>query len=540
MSAPLTDDEPVRGRWWLTWGLWALLFAAVLAGLVALRPILDKAHVALALLMVVLGGSAAAGQRLGIALAVAAFFGFNFFFVLPYHTLVVAHPLDWLVLAIFLATGLVGARLLARAQERAETARLRTLEVERLAALGAETLSAGGAEVALHGVLDVIRTTLRVSQCEILLPRGASPTLVSRLRGVGDGVATGGELANALSLAAWVGERRAVAAECADGTKWTSEPSGAGMSHRWPPPGRALRALYVPLQVRDRLVGVLSIANTTAFTLDPSQEQFLSALSYYAALGVERVALVAEAERAEAFREADALKAALLTGVSHDLRTPLTTIKALAQRLRARGEADAGTIEDEADRLNRLVADLLDLSRLNAGALPLRLEVNAAEDLAGAAIRQMGPALAPGQVTTRIEGTANGEAPLLLGRFDFTHALRALVNLLENARKYSPPCAPVELVLRRQGSFIEFVILDRGPGVPAAERERIFESFYRGPGVPPDIGGAGLGLAIARRLAVEQGGGVRHEPRTGGGSAFVMSLPAVDATTVPAAEPAQL
>src|SRR6185295_3375501 len=114
-----------------------------------------------------------------------------------------------------------------------------------------------------------------------------------------------------------------------------------------------------------------------------------SALSYYAALGVERVQLVAEAERAEAFRQADALKSALIAGVSHDLRTPLTTIKALAHPLGESGSPDALLLEEAADRLNRLVADLLDLSRLNAGAMPMRAEINAAEDLVGAAARQV-------------------------------------------------------------------------------------------------------------------------------------------------------
>ncbi|MBK8247564.1 MAG: DUF4118 domain-containing protein [Gemmatimonadetes bacterium] len=530
MADPFADDGrregTARGRVTIAW---VAVFVAVLAGLVALRAYLDNAHVALALLMVVLGGSAAAGQRLGIALAVAAFFGFNFFFVVPYHTLVVAHPLDWLVLAAFLTTGLVGARLLARAQERAVTASRRTAEVERLAALGAEALSAGGAEEALRGVLEVIRTTLHVARCDILLPRGAPPALVARLRGIDGATPADTQLSDALSLAAWVAEKGAAAAECQDGTKWTSESAGVSVTHRWPPAGRALRALYVPLQVRGRLVGVLSISHLAPFTLDPSQEQFLRALSYYAALGVERVALVAEAERAEAFREADALKAALLSGVSHDLRTPLTTIKALAERLRDRGNAEGGLIEEEADRLNRLVADLLDLSRLNAGALPLRLEVNAAEDLAGAALRQVAALAGEGRVTTHVEGTAGvGGPPLLLGRFDFTQALRALVNLLENALKYSPTGEPVELVLRGAPGRVEFVVMDRGPGVPASERDRIFEPFYRAPGVPPDVGGAGLGLSIARRLAVEQGGEVRFEPREYGGSRFVLSLPVVE------------
>lgn len=517
--------EPRQGRGW--WLAWLAVLGAVLAGLVALRETLDNAHVTLALLLVVLGGSAASGQRVGVALAVLAFLGFNYFFVVPYHTLVVAHPLDWLVLASFLITGLVAARLLAHAQDRAAIARSRTAEVERLAALGAETLNAGGAAEALRGVREVIRTTLHVDRCEILLPRGAPSALVARVGGTtGSGV---GDLADALSLATWVAERAAVAAECADGTRWTSEPSSGEVSHRWPPAGRALRALFVPLQVRDRLVGVLSITHTQPFALDPRQEQFLSALSYYAALGVERVALVAEAERAEAFREADALKAALISALSHDLRTPLTTIKAMAHRLRVQGSTEAGTIEEEADRLNRLVADLLDLSRLNAGALPLRLEVNTAEDLVGAALRQLGGVADLGRIATRPgDGTAMDGVPVLAGRFDFSQALRALVNLVENALKYSPPGESVLLQVARTSSTIEFAVHDRGPGVPPEERQRIFEPFYRAPGALPDVGGAGLGLAIARRLAVEQGGDVRHEARPGGGSTFVLSLPVVE------------
>jgi two-component system sensor histidine kinase KdpD len=282
------------------------------------------------------------------------------------------------------------------------------------------------------------------------------------------------------------------------------------------------------LTVRDRTVGVLRVFHHEPYTLDPRREQFLVALSDYAALGAERVVLVAEAERADAFRQADTLKSALIAGLSHDLRTPLTTIKAMAASLRARGSAEAATIEEEADRLNRLVADLLDLSRLNAGAMPVRLELNAAEDLIGAAVRQVGGVLAPGRVVVTSASLGDGKpnAAVLVGRFDFVHALRALVNLIENADKYSPSGESIELGVERHGTELRFSVSDRGPGVLLTERERIFEPFYRAPGAAPDVGGAGLGLAIARRLAVEQGGDVRYEARPGGGSRFTLVLPA--------------
>jgi two-component system sensor histidine kinase KdpD len=277
-------------------------------------------------------------------------------------------------------------------------------------------------------------------------------------------------------------------------------------------------------------VGVLRVSNSKPYSLDSGREQFLRALSFYAALGVERVQLVADAERAEAFRQADTLKSALIAGVSHDLRTPLTTIKALAHSLGEAGSPEALAIEEEADRLNRLVADLLDLSRLNAGAMPMRPEINAAEDLIGAALRRVAGAIDPKRIRVMSGTTSgNGQAdPVLLGRFDFVQSLRALVNLLENADKYSPPGESIDLSVTRAGEQLRFAVADRGPGVEETETGRIFEPFYRAPGVAPDTGGAGLGLAIARRLAAEQDGDVQYESRRGGGSVFTLVLPAAD------------
>jgi len=241
-----------------------------------------------------------------------------------------------------------------------------------------------------------------------------------------------------------------------------------------------------------------------------------------AALGAK---LAAEAEHAEALREADRLKDALLASVSHDLRTPLTTIKALAHDLAAAGDERAAVIEQQADRLNHMVADLLDLSRLNAGGMPMQTEINAAEDLVGAAIQQVAGALGERELRTSLAL----REPMPVGRFDFVHSLRILVNLIENALKYSPADAAIEVAMRGEGERIAIAVADRGRGVPAGERERIFEPFYRPAGVSPDsarAGGAGLGLAIARRLADAQGGTLTYEDRPGGGSIFTLRLPA--------------
>jgi two-component system sensor histidine kinase KdpD len=118
--------------------------------------------------------------------------------------------------------------------------------------------------------------------------------------------------------------------------------------------------------------------------------------------------------------------------------------------------------------------------------------------------------------------------PLLLGRFDFVHSLRVLVNLLENAHKYAPPGTPIDFAARRDGDRLIFEIADHGPGIPPSEAEHVFAPFYRARGSAPDAGGAGLGLSIARRLAEAQGGSLAFTPRPGGGSMFVLTLPAVD------------
>jgi two-component system sensor histidine kinase KdpD len=521
----------------MTWGASFATLIAVTLLMAAFRGTLDKAQIALLYLIIVLAGSASGGRALGLMLAGLAFLAFNVLFLPPYGTLTLANPWDWLVLIAFLVTSLVAAQLLARTQAEAEAARVRTAEVERLSVLGSEALNVVHAEDALSAIADVIRTTLGIDQCDVYVRYApdVEPTLVAHSGiTVVDGTSQGNTPDQVgHSLLAWVSAHGVAAAERMDRTLHVPPRRSAGISDTeaqavvWSDfAGDCV--LTVPLRVRNRTVGVLRMAHAAGIQLVPQQELFLGALTYYAALGVERVRLATEAKDVETMREADRLKNALLAAVSHDLRTPLTTIKALAHDVAERG-AEAGdarvvSIEEEADHLAALVADLLDLSRLTGGALQLHPAVNTAEDLIGAMMH-------------RVVGVQGGHpihilhdrhAPILLGHFDFVHALRALVNLIENAVKYSPPESAIDLSVRRDGETLIFTVADHGPGVPESERERIFEPFYRPPGVPPDVRGAGLGLAIARGLATAQGGAVRYEPRMGGGSLFHLILPAVD------------
>jgi two-component system sensor histidine kinase KdpD len=547
------------------WAAWLGGLGVVTAAMVQVRASLGAAHVVLAYLVLVLGATARGGRALGLALAVLAFGCFNFFFVPPYHTFAVAESLDWLVLGAFLITSGIAAQLLARAQHEAAEARQRASEVDRLAALGAEALNAARAEDALEAVAEVIRASVGVGRCEVYLRDGASEGVwLAATSGTATPPVQGASAIGATSparggdiesdgrapgvpdperLVEWVAQNGRLAATRRDGTLRFGDvpaPAGAGagagasdgLSADFDPSGAL--TLLLPLCVRARTVGVLALRNTEGIEFDAARRRLLEALAYYAALAAERVRLAAEAEHAEALRQADRLKDALLASVSHDLRTPLTTIKALAHDIGISGDERAVIIEEEADRLNRFVADLLDLSRLAGGALTVTPEFNTVDDLVGAALQRVAGAT-EGRV---IDVVLDASEPLLVGRFDFSHALRILANLLENAVKYSPDDVPVDLLVTRAAGlagtpgWLEVSVADRGAGVPPEERERIFAPFYRPAGSPPDAGSAGLGLSIARQLAEAQGGTLHCEPRPGGGSRFVLRLPAADLADV--------
>jgi K+-sensing histidine kinase KdpD len=271
---------------------------------------------------------------------------------------------------------------------------------------------------------------------------------------------------------------------------------------------------------------VLSAFLITSFV----SAQLLNRARSEAALARQRLAeverLAGEAERARTLQEAHRAKDAILASVSHDLRTPLTSIRALAHELADGGDERAITIAEEADRLERFVADTLDLSRIAGRMIVLDVQPNEAEDLVGAAAQRIAGRLEGRELRIDIRPSDT----LLFGRFDFAQTLRALVNLLENAVKYSPAGSAIDLLVRSEAGVLVFSVADRGPGVPEAERDRIFEPFYRPAGSPPDVTGLGLGLSLARGLMMAQEASVVYVPREGGGSVFEIRVPAIDVT----------
>ena len=457
--------------WIRRWIAWWLVLAAATAALLPLRARLDKAHVALVFLLVVLGASAAAGRLLGIALAGAAFVLFDVVFVRPYYTFRVADPFDWLVLVAFLVTGIVAAQLLERQRREASTARQRAAEIDRLATLGAETLNAPRPADALHAIAEVIRQAMQVDRCDIEL-----------------------------------GDRSA-----ADEQPRIDETLPA-------------RERRVALEIRGERVGTLVLASVHPFLLSRDQERVLGALSYYAALGVERMRLAGAQEEAESLRRADRLKDALIASVSHDLRTPLTTIKGIADEIAREGDhTRAYVIEDEVDHLSALVGDLLDLSQLAAGQMPVTPALNTADDAIGAALQRVEGAMQDREVTVML----GADWPMLVGRFDLAHTTRILANLLENAAKYAPAGTPIRVRAWREDEWLYFAVEDAGAGIPEGERDEAFTPFVRGAAAKAGTRGTGLGLAIARQLALVQGGRLDFEPDATARSRFVLQVPAV-------------
>ncbi len=463
MQARWTDWPPRRPRWQQL----AIAAAASVAAVAVVTVVIDLVQpyvpvLSLGVLYVfaVLPIAVLWGLWFAFPVSVASMLAFNWFFLPPVHTFTLADSENWFALAVYLCTAVVVSDLAARARRRAAAAEQRERESALLAALATELLRGRDLEDELGEVASRAADVLGVDHAEIEL----------------------------------------------------------GTSHR-PPSGQA----PYPLEAADRPVG-------TIYTPEGSEpnvavrSRFLPALAALLAVAVERDKLEHEALEAETLRRSDLVKTALLRTVSHDLRSPLTGIATAVGALRNRtlqltsDDRDEllETIDLESGRLNRLVADLLDLSRLESGAAAPEREVWALDDLVRQAITSLG---AGAQVEL-----VGGEAPLV--NVDAAQIQRVLANLIENALKFSPPDAPVHVRITATRNEAIVRIVDQGPGLREDELERVFDAFHRGSGGTG--GGAGLGLAIARGFAEANGGRVWAESRPGQGASFALALPTAE------------
>jgi two-component system sensor histidine kinase KdpD len=301
---------------------------------------------------------------------------------------------------------------------------------------------------------------------------------------------------------------------------WEHErPAGAGTDT-----SPTARATYLPLLAARGKVAVLGVRGADlGRPTSPEQSQHLAAFANQIASAIERTELASVAQWAQLQMETEQMRSSLLSSVSHDLRTPLAVMTGAASTL-LEDTIDAPTrreltesILQEAQRLNRLVRNLLDMTRLEAGAVRVNKEWQPLEEVVGSALNRMDDALSGRTVATNL-------APdLPLVPLDAVLIEQVLVNLLENAIKYTPHASPLEIRASRSPGGVEVVVADRGPGIPPGEEHRIFDKFYRvGTG---QGGGVGLGLAICRAIVMAHGGRLLADNREGGGADFRFLLP---------------
>ena len=525
--ALLAEAPVIRSRFPSAVAVLALV--GVFTGLIALlRLALPRVHFTILYLVPVLALASLWGRGPAIVAAVLGVLAYNFFFIEPVFTLWIHNPDEWVTLLVFLLTAVVAGQLAASLRVQAEEARARettsvlllgqlalaqearTRAIRERADLTAalyELTQALIAERELPQLLALIAervvATFGVRGCAILLPDGAGRLQVRAHHPPDEVIPLAGRNEEALE-------------------QWTfGQPDGGGATSYG-------MGLFVPLQAGTHRVGLMRVTRAPGTVFDDERRRLLSTFAAGAALAIERATLAEAALRAAVLSRSDELKSALLSSVSHDLRTPLAAIKGSVSSLLVEGTGvtwdDATrrefllTIDEETDRLTRLVGNLLDLSRIEAGALHPHREPYPLDELLWQAIDRLA---VPG-LAERVRVTLPDDLPLV--PLDPVLLERVFTHLLDNAAKYSPPGSPIAVVAERHGPEVRVSVIDRGPGVPADERARIFDRFYRA-GQSRVVKGTGLGLAISRGFVEAHGGRLWVEDAPGGGAAFVVALP---------------
>jgi two-component system sensor histidine kinase KdpD len=282
------------------------------------------------------------------------------------------------------------------------------------------------------------------------------------------------------------------------------------------------KAFYLPLVGSRRTIGVLGVqpVQSPAGPISSEQLHLLETLASQTALAIERAYLIEDSQNAKVQIETERMRNALLSSISHDLKTPLAAITGAAGSLI---DNEVGprrelvqTIMEEADRLNRLISDLLDMTRLEAGALKIRKEWHPVEGIIGATLARLGTRLSGHPVTTHVS------TDMQLVPLDAVLIGQVLMNLLENAIKYTPAGSSIEISVNATESQAEFRVADRGRGIRPGDEARVFDKFYR---AQPDGGGVGLGLTVCRGIVEAHGGKIWATNREGGGTVFQFVLP---------------
>jgi two-component system, OmpR family, sensor histidine kinase KdpD len=476
-----------------SWLLGRELFSCAL-GLVAVfaitafyrhEPIVNVTTVGFTFLLAILIGAAGGGFATSLTMSFAAALIYDYYFIPPIHQWNITDPQNWIALTAFVITAVVGSTLSVVARSQTSQARQQRQEAEELYDLSQRLLSAGDSVALCQGIPQDIADTFGVRAAALLLPEGQTVFYS----------AGGSHYFDATQLKASLAARDVLV-----------DPE--------------TRVSYVPLRLGIKVIGSLGIAET------PLSHATLEALGPLITISIERARAIEQVGKFEALRESERLKSALLDAITHEFRTPLTAMKISVTGMLSDLNFDReqcrdllGMIDEGCDRIDHLVDEVTQMSRIESGDVKLDLAPHCVSELLDAALEECGDAVASRPIERRV---ANEDVPI---RVDIPWASKILVHLLMNANLYSNPGAPVVIRTETQHGFVFFRVSDQGPGIDSTEIERIFEKFYRGKEYRCRVQGTGMGLPIAKAIAEAHGGTLTVASRRGQGSEFSFSLP---------------
>src|SRR5215475_8258451 len=468
------------------------------------QPIFGLENVDLIFLTGIVGVALRYGLWPSLLATLAASLSYNFFFLPPLYTFSITDPTNLAAFILFTLLAVVVSNLAAQGWNQSIAARERVRMVESLYAFSRKLAGAGTLDDVLWATAYQIASMLQV-RVVLLLPDHGSIALRA-------GYPPEDRLEEAdLAAAKWAWEKNRPAGRDSDalpGAKW----------------------LFMPMRTGRGQIGILGICrDAPGLLLSAEQRRLLDALSDQGALAIQRVHLVEDIDRVKRTAETDRLRSALLTSISHDLKTPLAAVLGAAGALRdlsksfdENAKADLlATIIEESERLNRFIANLLDMTKLESGAVVTNAALHDVGEIVGSALQRAGKLLAK----HRVEMEISSDLPLV--RVDAVLFEQALFNLLDNAAKYAPPATTIRVQCWRDEDSICVQIFDEGDGIPARDLERIFDKFYRVQKGDQVRAGTGLGLAIARGFVEAMQGTISAGNRTDRpGAVFTITLPA--------------
>ena len=477
--------------------------AAVSSGTLLYSKVIhvNPTTVALTFLLGVLTVSTLWGLRQSVFMAFVATLAFNYFFLPPVGTFTISDPQNWVALFAFLITAIVASELAERARREALAANERRRDVERLYEFSQQLLSSDNLPELLNAIPHYIVEVFGVRSAAILL---SNRTDVYRSSPVTQGLDLQDLQLVTLREEPW-SDRGATGSHAAsDSTN----------------PKFHLPRIFLPLRMGVRVVGSMGIAGEA-----PPRES-LDAISSLIAIAVERAGAIEKLSRTEAARESEQLRTVLLDSVAHEFRTPLTSIKASVTSLlgnpnllETHRQELLTVINEESDRLNRLVGEAAEMAQLDSGTVELDMQPRQIGDAIDNALKESAASLA----RHRLEVHLPAGLPML--KYDLNRIQEVLTHLLENAAKYSQSETPIQINAEVKGTDLITSVADQGPGIDDFEQALIFDKFYRGRNQRLKVQGTGMGLAIAKAIIEAHGGQIGVTSQLGRGSVFYFSLP---------------